>query len=161
MSETTRRQCFFVPGKPGIIDELNLATGRSYIEKENLEEIRLRHPGAEIGDLDDCAQRSEEMFRTDPREITQEKYDEMLNVLPPQRWVQDGGTSWRQHGYQTFCLRTADDYTSSFEMSEHMYGRVTSFFVAIGQRFFTYDGYAGTPHQDKVRRCAEAFGIKL
>ena len=148
----TNRQCFFVPGKPGIIDEINLATGRSYIEKESLEEIRQRYPGAEIGDLAACARCSEEMFLTEPVAITADKYHEMLNVLPPQRWVQP---------------RNQDTgmYTSTFEMSEHMYGRVTSFFICIErgseQWYFTYDGYAGTRHAEKVKRCADAFGIVL
>jgi hypothetical protein len=51
-------------------------------------------------------------------EITAEKYDEMLNVLPPKKWHTTGGLQ-------------------RFLMSEHWSGPYTSQYATIDGRFFT------------------------
>jgi len=56
---------FYQPGKPGIID---VAVERDGIQTgaysgENLEQMRVRYPGAEIGKLGPVAEATEEMFR--------------------------------------------------------------------------------------------------
>jgi len=149
-----------VPGDLSIIDTVNPETQRSDIYGHTLEQIQERHPGAIIGDLAEWAKRHEESFLTEPVEIDEKKFDEMLNVLPPKRWVTEGDVAWIRRG-NISRRRTSGDYRSSFEMIEHQSGRVTSFFITIGDRYFTYDGIAGTPHAEKVKRCADKFGIVL
>lgn len=137
-------QCFVQPETFTIIDTVHPVTGRSVCFGHTLEEIQRRYPGAIVGNFDEWCHKREESFLTEPEEISEEQWNAMLNVLPPQRWVQERGP----YGY-----------AHSFEMCEHRSGRVTSFFVSFQDRHFTYNGVDGTPHLEKVRRCAEAFGI--
>lgn len=76
---------FAVPGEDSLIDCINPATGRSCIENETLDQIRLRYPLAEVVNIEvHCAAKAQ---RQDVpitwEEVTREKYEEMLNVLPP------------------------------------------------------------------------------
>lgn len=76
---------FAVPGSSSIIDCIHPVTGRSWINGESLEQIRLRYPGAEIVNIADfCAAKAQ---RQDSpiqwSEVTADDYEEMLCVLPP------------------------------------------------------------------------------
>lgn len=76
---------FAVPGEDSLIDCINPATGRSCINDETLDQIRLRYPLAEVVNIEaHCAAKAQ---RQDTpiswEEVTREKYEEMLNVLPP------------------------------------------------------------------------------
>lgn len=78
-------QAFAIPGALSIVDCINPHTGRSWINKESLDEIRLRYPGAEIVSL---AEWSKEKAALQDRpvewsETTEEQYFEQLEVLPP------------------------------------------------------------------------------
>ncbi len=146
------QQCFVQPGQFCIIDVVDPATGRSSIYGETLEQVQARYPGAVVGDLEEWYTRKIESFLTEPEEITEEQYDEMLNVLPPKRWEHRTGP----YGY-----------TSSFEMIEHMCGSVTAFYIAIETpvgfvkpRYFTYQGHSGVPHEEKIKRVVDKFNIQ-
>lgn len=56
-----------------------------------------------------------------PQEISEERYHEMLNVLPPCRW----------HGI--------GELFESFHVSERLSGNVVSWFVRYDERFFQID----------------------
>ena len=47
-------------------------------------------PNLVVLGLDDAMACHEAAFRTDPEEITADKWDEMLGVLPPVAWRNDG-----------------------------------------------------------------------
>lgn len=118
----------FVQGPLTCIDMVT-PDGRSQIERQTLEEIQARYPGAEISDLETWSAAKEKALCTEPEEITEERFWEMLEVLPPQRW---------QRG------RTLDDKPcQSFEMCEHLSGRVTSIVCEVAGRFFTWNDVAG------------------
>lgn len=142
MKET---QCFVQPDTFTIIDTVHPITGKSVCYGHTLEQIQARYPGAIIGDIDEWCDKREASFLTDPSEISEKQYDDMLNVLPPKRWIQARGP----YGYE-----------SSFEMIEHQSGRVTSFYIAIHGRHFTYHGIAGIPHAEKIKRCIDKFQIQ-
>lgn len=138
-------QCFVQPDTFTIIDTVHPITGKSVCYGDTLEQVQARYPGAIIGDFEEWCLKKEQSFLTEPMEIDRDRYDEMLNVLPPKRWVQERGP----YGYE-----------SSFEMIEHQSGRVTSFYMAIHGRHFTYDGISGTPHAQKIQLCVDKFKIQ-
>lgn len=86
---------------------------------------------------DDAMQRYENQFKTEPREITQEKFTEMLCILPPVSWHHDS------HG-------------ESFKMSERQAGFVTAIYVRIDQRFFEFHDDIRTPHADCCKRVTQS-----
>ena len=115
-----RDLCFHQEGKLGAIDVCILDGGtlRSQIQRETLEEIRLRYPGAEVGDLDTLARKYEEAMRSPPTEITRARFHEMLEVLPPMKW----------HQRAEF---------ESFMVSELVYASIANIYVRVKGRYFT------------------------
>jgi hypothetical protein len=89
----------------------------------------------------DALDRSEAPFISGVEEITEDRFHEMLNILPPMGW------------------RTDSD-GESFKMCEYTAGRVTAIFVRIGQRYATFSDRASTPHRECCRRAAEFFSRK-
>ena len=93
---------YAVPGADHMIDVINPRTGKSWINGETLEFIRLRYPAAEIVNIDEwCAAKG---ARQDMpivwTETTEEKYWEMLEVLPPAARHSGGflvGEPWDHH----------------------------------------------------------------
>jgi hypothetical protein len=82
--------------------------------------------------------RFEAQFLSGPEEITEERFQEMLNILPPVGWKNDSdGESFK------ICERTA--------------GRLTAIFIRIGERYATLTDDIRTPHQECCRRAAEYF----
>ena len=83
------KHAFAVPGSDSLIDIINPSTGRSHIAGEDLEQIAARYPGAVVVSIDDfCkakAARQDSPIGWD--EVTEESYQEMLNVLPPELWA--------------------------------------------------------------------------
>ncbi len=105
------------------IDEM-LPDGRTRIERETIEQVRLRYPGAEVADFKTWLAAKEKALCTEPEEISRDKWWEMLEVLPPQRW---------QRGHD--C--------ESFELMEHTSGRVTAIYVRIGEKYYEFQGIMG------------------
>ncbi len=117
-------QKVFVQGLKTCIDLVRPDTGRSQIENQTLEQIQERYPGATIATLSEWSKAHEQSLCTEPQAITEERFMEMLEVLPPQRW---------QHGKN--C--------ESFELMEHFSGRITSIYVRLGEKYFEFMDRAG------------------
>jgi hypothetical protein len=66
------------------------------------------------------------------REITQERFSEMLNVLPPCKWTGPGTVQ------------------ESFHVSEFLSGNIVSWFVQINGRFFQIDDVCTLTHRELV-----------
>ena len=68
-----------------VVDLIDPATGKTGIYESTLDEIRQRHPDAEEMDLDEVLSRRAAQQDTpitwEP--TTRERFDEMMNVLPP------------------------------------------------------------------------------
>lgn len=77
--------------------------------------------------------RYEASFKTDVREITAEAFDDALNVLPPEDWTRARGAE-------------------SFKCMERIAGAVTSIFVAMGDRYFTFNDHIRLPHDQCCER---------
>ncbi len=78
-------------------------------------------------------QRHENAAKSPPTEITEERWHDMLNVLPPVSW----------HS-------TSDG--ESFKLSERTTGAITCIFVRLGDRFFEFSDDIRTPHNECCRR---------
>jgi len=80
--------CFAVPGEGFIIDTADAKTRRSHINGHSLAEIQLRYPGAVLVPLAEYveakAQAQDAPGRWVP--VTEDRFHEMLNVLPPAAW---------------------------------------------------------------------------
>lgn len=87
---------------------------------KTLEEMKVEHPLIEVGEYVDVLAIDEAMRKTEPVEISEDRYIEMRDVLPSEDWRRD------QAG-------------SSFKMSEYLSGRITSIYVAMGNRYFSFN----------------------
>jgi len=139
MPRTTSQLVFVQKSSLTCIDTIR-PDGTSFYMRETLEQIQARYPGAEIMDLEAFTLWKEEQLLASPvTEITGERYTEMLEVLPPLRWVQ------------------RDNGDASFEMSENFCGRITYVNCrvrAAGRyRYFTFLDRMGTTHDDRMARC--------
>lgn len=80
-------KAYAVPNARNLIDTIDEKTGLTSISKETLEEVRQRHPGAELVDVDQwCEQK--QLAQLTPitwQETDKETYWEMLECLPPER----------------------------------------------------------------------------
>ena len=80
--------CFAVPGAGNIIDSVDPKTRRGHYSGEQLAEVRVRYPGAVLMPLAEWveakAQAQDAPGRWVP--VTEDRFHEMLNVLPPAAW---------------------------------------------------------------------------
>jgi hypothetical protein len=90
-SGNRKQQAFAEPGAHNLIDIINPQTGLSSINGETLEQVRKRYPTAEVVDVDEWCQKKAEGqdSKIEWIETTEEKYYEMLGVLPPAWLTQD------------------------------------------------------------------------
>lgn len=119
--EHLQHPCFYVPGSDTIIDTADLRDGvwRSSIENEDITQIRMRYPNAELADFQRVYEKVEASYRTRPIEITKAQFIYALEVLPPVGW------------------RTARG-VESFKISERYYGQMTAIYARVGRRYFTF-----------------------
>lgn len=94
-------------------------------------------PGLVVLPIDEAWQRHEDAAKSPPVEITEERWHEMLNVLPPVAWH-----------------RTCDG--ESFKISERTTGMITAIFVRLNGRFFEFSDSIRTPHQECCKRVFES-----
>lgn len=87
---TPTSHVFYQQGMRWAIDNCTQVNGQwlGVYGKKTLEQVR-QERGADVQVLtdDECAKAIRESAMTDPVEITAERFDELLNVLPPCRWV--------------------------------------------------------------------------
>jgi len=121
--------------------------GRCYFSGETMEETRAKGhisaaavvlPWAEAERKHSEADRARHCTGAEP--ITAERFDEMLNCLPPERWTHGAGSE-------------------SFRMSERLVGPIASFFLRIGDLFWQINEDQSTTHDEllKIARSEIAF----
>lgn len=116
-------EAFAVPGEESVIDMRHPETGRSMVYGHTLEEIQARYPGAEVVDFAVWIAAKAERQHTPVvwRPCSAERYEDMLNVLPPaaherggflvgEPWDHDAG-NW-QPRYAAFRRQGAAFYES-------------------------------------------------
>jgi hypothetical protein len=128
---------FYEPGATGIID-VATADNRGMLSGETLDQIRERYPTAQLMDIDEAYQQSASArhakYVHGPKEITAERFEEMLNVLPPEGWKRSTGSQ-------------------SFKICERMTANLTAIFCEIGGRYFELCDDARNSHEWIVREC--------
>ena len=94
-------------------------------------------PDLAILPLAEAQARYERQFKTEPVEIDEGAWHEALNVLPPEDWRHDANGE-------------------SFKCSEPTAGSITAIYVRVGQRHFTFNDDAATPHAECLRRVGQS-----
>lgn len=123
--------CYLSKEKQVVIDVV--VNGRSSINHQSLEEIRMRYPDAVEMSLDAATQWLENQSITAPSEIDEDGFLSMFEVLPPSGWTLKGNEE-------------------SFKLCEHYRGRVTTVCVRIGGRYFSFLDIASLPHEKCVEK---------
>ena len=110
-----KEKVVYVPGSTSLIDYIK--DGKTICFNETLEQVQLRHPGAVEMSLDEAVRLVDkaiiEAYVTEPVEVTEDRYMEMLEILPPMKWK-----------------------NGTFMMSELLCSHYTSIFCQIGSRYF-------------------------
>jgi len=131
-------KCFYVPGSRYIIDTIKRDSDRSSICNESLEQVQERYPGAEVWEFEAACKIIHQLTYTDcispPVEITEARWDEMLNVLPPMKWRNDHSTE-------------------SFMICEALTLDLRSIFCRLGDRYFEMTNRGGLDHAEIVELC--------
>jgi hypothetical protein len=93
--------------------------------------------------LDEAVARYENSFKSEPIEISKERWWEMLEVLPPVGW---------KHGAHN---------SESFKLSERTAGLVTAIYVRVGTRYFELSDKITLPHKQCLARVLTKFFPEL
>lgn len=115
-------QCWYVPGETHIVDLIHPDDGLTLHYHEEAEAVRGRYPGAERMRCDEAWRAIDAAalarYRKDVSEVTEDRFMDALNVLPPAGWTTRRGVE-------------------SFRISERLWGNITDIFARLGTRYFT------------------------
>jgi roadblock/LC7 domain-containing protein len=103
---------------------------------DNLAAMQERYPDAELMEYDEAKPLHDAAmiakYCKPLKEVTAERYDDMLNVLPPLGWV-------RNHSDE------------SFKLCEMTTGNLTLIVVRLGKKYYEYTGDVRTKHADIIQ----------
>jgi len=108
--------------------------GVTFYGRKTLADCQAEHADAVLMDADEAYALYESRFREPVREVTEARYHDALNVLPPGKWTRIGG------------------YEESFYVTERIAGNIVQWFVKSGARFFNLADEAGLIHSDIMPR---------
>jgi hypothetical protein len=133
---------FHVPGTIVCIDfafpdEAGVLHGQ--YSGETLEQIQARYPGALVGDVEAVQAASVASCRRKPERITEERYTDMLECLPPVDHIGRGG--W-----------------TTFKMSERNYATITGIYAwdRANNVYYVLADDETTTHEQIVAACKAA-----
>lgn len=131
-------QCFYDPIKNRPIDAAISNPDGTYTgmySAKTQAELEAREQTALIVMSDEEAyKRQQEAALTAPKQIEREDFHDALNMLPPAKWVRYA-------------------HTESFHCIEFYTGNVTRIYTRIGERYYSYLGYASTSHAERIAAC--------
>ena len=107
-------KCIYKKGETSIITQI--VKGKCEWTGEDAETYAKRK-GAKIMDIDKAVEEIEKIFIKPFEETTESEYDEMLNILPPEKWKSGEGVT-------------------IFRMSEYDAGNITRHYVKYKDRYF-------------------------
>lgn len=114
-------ECWYVPGETSIVDVIHPDDGLTLHFAEDAAQICARYPAAQRISCDDAWKAADavglERYRKDVSEITEERFNDALNVLPPVGWTTRRGVE-------------------SFRISERIWGSITDIYARLGDRYF-------------------------
>mgnify|MGYP001324394886 CR=1 FL=1 len=113
-----------------------MSDGRTNINRLTHAEMEAREGKVlGIGHWETVHNLREKDFISPPVEITADRWDEMLNVLPPMKWRSGGGA-------QTFM------------MCEFTYGIITTIFINRGDKYYELSDKATLTHDEIMEKLA-------
>ncbi len=114
-------ECWYVPGETHIVDVIHPDDGLTLHFAEDAAQICARYPTAQRISCDDAWKAADavgtERYRKDVSEVSEERFNEALNVLPPVGWTRHQGVE-------------------SFRISERIWGSITDVYARLGDRYF-------------------------
>ncbi len=130
-------QVFFSPSAEycSAIDVVQPDTGLGVYSGQTLEQMRERYPDISIVDDEVAVQHDRQRRITDPREISEEDWQCLLECLPPCKWVRHSSAE-------------------SFHVSERITHDIVTWCVRIGTKFYRLDDSCRLSHDDVVRKAA-------
>lgn len=137
MSQPTKfTHCYYVPGARHLID-LATADGTP-AHGISAEETLKQHPEAVLIPFEEGVSRTTQAnnakyVEQPPKEISEEKFTEMLEMLPPLNWV-------GRNGGETFFF------------SEAQTGSIHAVFARIGEKYYRLYARLGTSHDEIISR---------
>ncbi len=114
-------ECWYVPGETHIVDVIHPDDGLTLHFAEDAAQICARYPTAQRMSCDDAWKAADavglERYRKDVSEVSEERFNDALNVLPPVGWTTRSGVE-------------------SFRISERIWGSITDIYARLGDRYF-------------------------
>jgi len=114
-------ECWYVPGETHIVDVIHPDDGLTLHFAEDAAQICGRYPAAQRMSCDEAWAAADAagmaQYRKDVSEVTQERFMDALNVLPPVGWTTRQGVE-------------------SFRISERIWGSLTDIYARLGDRYF-------------------------
>lgn len=114
-------ECWYVPGETHIVDVIHPDDGLTLHFAEDAAQVCARYPAAQRMSCDDAWKAADavglERYRQDVSEISEERFHDALNVLPPVGWTTRQGVE-------------------SFRISERIWGSITDIYARLGDRYF-------------------------
>ncbi len=113
--------CWYVPGETHIVDLIHPDDGLTLHYCEDEAQVRARYPTAQRMSCEDAWKAADAVgvarYCQDITEVTAERFNDALNVLPPVGWTTRQGVE-------------------SFRLSERIWGSITDIYARLGDRFF-------------------------
>ncbi len=113
--------CWYVSGETHIVDLIHPDDGLTLHYAEDETQVHARYPSARRMTCDEAWQAAHAVggarYRQDVREVTAERFNDALNVLPSVGWTTRRGVE-------------------SFRISERIWGSITDIYARFGDRFF-------------------------
>lgn len=124
-------ECWYVPGETHIIDVIHPDDGLTLHVADDAAQIWARHPDAQRMTCDDAWKAADAAgyakYRKAVSEISEERFNDALNVLPPVGWTTRQGVE-------------------SFRISERIWSSITDIYARLGDRYFVLsDGILLSP----------------
>jgi len=114
-----------------------------YIHGVDLNAMRRKHPGLVLMTNEALEQVRYELNRKPVKEISEERFTVMLEVLPPIKWQNPGNNAGK-----------------SFQMEEYFLGGVVDIYVQWNGRFFEMRDDMDMPHEEIINLVKKIFSEK-
>lgn len=134
---------FRQPGNE-IVDGVVVVGGVNFGQFSGLtfEQLAAEYSGLEIGDTETVLAAYLDGFILPPTQITEQRFCDMLEVLPPEGWHRTNGSE-------------------SFKISEYHAGNITSIYVRIGCDYYVLQDRATLTHLEIVQKVTANLAAKV
>lgn len=121
--------CVVSVGSKILVSEWDTEACRTAHSGRELDEVRTEYPDAQVMSFDAGFAAMEAAFVSEPQEVTEHYFTDMLNVLPPHRWYRDPGAE-------------------AFAMCERSFGSITRWLVRVGTSYYSFEDRVTLSHRE-------------